>query len=331
MPPIEQSLRGTLLTGASALALSVTGYSAEAQVAQTPITQPQWTVWVEGDLFATGGTGMNVPSLPGLTAPFTTVGPKNGLGGAAGFDDNYAGPYHVIFDFFYGRSRTASASTQSSFHASHVSFSHFFSTTINSSQTDWEKESHLVADLMIGRDFGLGNTTGEIQFGIRVADLTAKAWAQQSSTTTFTSEYLFTLAADPSTTTSSSAVGSWRSRFFGFGPRAAVTGTVPLWLAWSADYEAGVAGLFGTRSFDYTVTLSPGATFSSSSIANVFVFNADAWAGLSYALTPHAKVTGGIRVDYYADPLTTYNSLTGGLTNIDRAYWGPFLRLTGKF
>lgn len=305
----------------------MSGYSAEAQVAQTPVTQPQWTVWVEGALFQTGGSGMNIPALPGLTAPFTTVGPTGGLEGAVGFDYNWSGPWHVVFDFRYGRSRTASTSTQSSSYTTH--FKTFFSsTTTSSSQTDWERESHLVADFMVGRDFGLGNTAGEIQFGIRIADLTATAWAQQSGQTStfFSSGKVRTFSSSSET-----AVGTWTSRFFGAGPRVAATGTVPLqWPAWSVDYEAGVAGLLGNRSFNYAVTVTPGGSFSGGSNSAVLVFNTDAWAGLSYALAPKTKVTAGIRGDFYADPLTTY-SLASGLTNVDRVYWGPFLRLTGNF
>lgn len=342
MPPIEQSLRGSLLTGASALALSMVGHNAEAQVPPSPPPPPQWIVWVEGSLFQTGGGGMNVPSLPGLTAPFSTVGPTGGLEGAAGFDFNYTGPFHVIFDFRYGKSRTASTSTQSHSSSSTTFTSHpstfrtfFSSTTTNSSssQTDWEHESHFVADLMIGRDFGLGATAGEIELGLRIADLTATAWARQSgqTTTTFFSSSSYHGSSDPTSSSSQTATGTWRSQFFGGGPRAAVTGTVPLsWPAWSVDYEAGIAGLVGTRSFDYSIALSPGGTISGGTNSTVFVFNTDGWAGLSYALTPVVKITGGIRADYYTDALTTYNS-SGALTNVDRLYWGPFLRLTGAF
>jgi hypothetical protein len=344
MPPIQRSLRASLLTGASALALSVTGYSAEAQVAPTPVTQSPWTVWVQGGLFGTGGGGMNVPTLPGLTAPYTTVGPKGGWDAAAGFDYSLATDpfWHFVFDIWYGKSRTASASTQSqsSTHTtvtSHPSyFKTFFSSTTtstSSSQTDWEREHHLALDFMAGRDFALGQSAGEIQFGIRVADLAATAWAQQSgsSTSTFFSSSSYSLITDPTASSSETAFGTWHSRFFGVGPRLAATGTVPLQAAWSVDYEAGIAGLFGNRSFDYAVTVTPGNLyFAGSNNSNVLIFNTDGWAGLSYALSPHLKVTGGVHADYYADALTTY-TLAGGLTNVDRLFWGPFLRLTGNF
>jgi len=37
MPPVQPSIRGSLLTGASALALSVSGTGSNAQTAQTPL------------------------------------------------------------------------------------------------------------------------------------------------------------------------------------------------------------------------------------------------------------------------------------------------------
>jgi hypothetical protein len=343
MPPIEQSLRGSLLTGASALALSVSGYGAEAQVTPPALPPPpEWIVWVEGSPFQTAGGGMNVPTLGpgGFTAPFTSVGPSPGIEGAFGFDARLPNDplWHFIFDFRYGASRTASTSTSSS-HTFSTHFTHFktfFSstTTTSSSQTDWEREHHLVVDFMAGRDYALGETAGEIQFGIRIADLAATAWAQQSASTTtsFFSSLYGVPRGSGSSSSSETAYGTWASRFFGAGPRVAATGTVPLsWPAWSFDYEAGIAGLVGNRSFSYAVTVTPGGTVSGSTSAIVFVFNTDAWAGLSYALTPQVKLTGGIRADFYDGALTTYNVNTGGLEDLSRTYWGPFLRLTGAF
>jgi len=60
------------------------------------------------------------------------------------------------------------------------------------------------------------------------------------------------------------------------------------------------------------------------------VVNADGWAALSYTFTPSFKVSGGIRADYYANALVSYD-FAGNLQNIDRLFWGPFVRLTGKF
>lgn len=336
MPPIQASLRGSLLTGASALALSVSGYTGEAlaqfQVPTGPTPPSPWTVWVEGGTFKTGGGGMSVPSLPGLTAPFMTVGPRGGAEGAFGFDYNWTGPWHFVFDFLYGKSKTAtnSSSSQSHFSNTFPSFGKTFHSSGNSSnsQTAWEREHHFVADFMIGRDFGLGNTTAQFQVGIRIADLSATVNVSQA----FNSNFFSTNGRGGSSqSTSEAATGTWKSRFFGVGPRLAVLGGIPIWGAWSVDYQAGIAGLVGNRTLDYNVVVIPGASSSGDFSKNAVIFNADTWGALSYAVTPHVKVSGGIRADYYANVLTTYNATSGAATTVDRLFWGPFLRLTGKF
>src|SRR5450631_3801172 len=114
MPPVQPSLRGSFLTGASALALSV---SASGSYGQTlpPSPPPKVTIWGEGALFWTGGPSFNIPSLPGLGAPYTPFHPKLGLEGAVGFDYQWPSqPWHFIFDFRYGRTKTATANSASS-------------------------------------------------------------------------------------------------------------------------------------------------------------------------------------------------------------------------
>jgi hypothetical protein len=314
MPPIQPSLRGSLLTGASALALSVTGYSAQAQVVTGQNTPSPWTVWVEGAVFQTGGGNINVPSLPGLSLPFMSFKPPGGWEGAFGFDNALTGgPYHIVFDYRAGISKKSNQSSHSS------SFSSFFFSS--NSQSGSERETHYVADLMIGRDFGLGLTTGQFQFGIRIADL--------SATVDVSGQHFF--SSFGSGGSSSSASGTWNSRFFGVGPRAAVVGNTPIMGLWSVDYSGGIAGLIGNRTLDYSIFATPGGVTFGNYENVAFVFNADSWAALSYSFTPALKLSSGIRFDYYSSPLMTYNISTGGLTDVDRIFWGPFLRLTGKF
>jgi hypothetical protein len=62
---------------------------------------------------------------------------------------------------------------------------YFSSAVVNGSQTATARESHFVADLMIGRDFGLGSSTAQLQFGIRVADLTANASVNEAASSSF--------------------------------------------------------------------------------------------------------------------------------------------------
>lgn len=358
MPPIEPSVRGTLLTGASALALSVAASGAEAQSFTLPPSQnaqPKLTLWAEGALAYTAGGSFSVPSLPGLGAPFTLFKPLNGIEGAVGFDYQWANqPWHFVFDLRYGRTRTASRSSSSSSSSS----SHSYMTsgivfgvlqtqttnvsTANSTATqatEWEK--HLVADFMIGRDLGMGANAPEIEFGIRIADLRATAQAQQqtnSTTNTFTQRTFYsctqffcgpvTNSNNSSSSSSSWASAAWNSHFFGMGPRVAITGGVPIVGFWTFEYGAGIAELIGARSFN--VSTSNNGSFSSRN-SDAFVFNADGWAAVSYLFTPNYKLSIGIRSDFYDAALTSYNINTGALQSIDRLYWGPFIRFTGSF
>jgi hypothetical protein len=341
MPPIQPSIRGSLLTGASALALSISGSGAQAQSTAGFGSQGS-TIWVEGGLFATAGGSYNIPSIPGLGAPFTSFNPQGGIEGAFGLDYRLPNDpaWHYVFDFRYGQSRTASSNSSSSSSSSSVFGSLFYfssiktATTSTTQATEWE--SHFVADFMIGRDLGVGATPPELQFGIRIAALHAAAQARENSTSTSTSTPFyfldpFPLGPSTTTTTSASAFAAWNSDFFGGGPRVAITGAVPIVGFWTFDYEAGVAELFGQRSLNFNMTTSTGGMAFTTTSPNVFVFNADAWVALSYWFTPHVKLSGGIRTDFYDSALATYNINTGAVQNISRDFWGPFLRLTGTF
>lgn len=306
MPPVEPSIRGVLLTSASAVALSV---SAAAQAA--PHVLPTLTVWGEGSPFWTGGGSFNIPSIPKFAAPYTSFLPGVALEGAVGFDYRWVGqPWHFVFDFRYGRTGRVSGSSASTNPGT--------PTASSTSDQSSEYESHLIADFMIGRDVGLGLDNSELQVGIRIADLYASASASGKYT-----HYSVPL----STTVTDRATGGWSSRFFGIGPRLAYVGSTPISGPWSFDYGGGVALLFGDRTFD--VSLSTG--YSRHERATMLVFNLDGWLALTYTLGPRYKISGGLRSDYYNAALTTYETSTGGLQSIDRAYWGPFVRLTAAF
>jgi hypothetical protein len=360
MPPVQPSIRGSLLTGASALALSVSGTGSNAQTAQTPLQNV--SVWVEGAAFWTGGGATNFPSLPGLGAPYTSFNPPHGPEWAIGADYQPQGqPWHYVFDFRYGQSGTTTVRTSGGSSSSSTSFvpavtQPFFGfssivfgtttnqTTSNSFATQYsERESHLVADLMIGRDLGLGANGPELLFGLRVADLHAAGQAQIStqSTTNSTTNTTFyaptnagtvgTTTASQSTSSSSSTFASWGSRFFGVGPRLAVTGAVPIMGAWSFDYSGGAAVLIGDQSFNVTVWNNGGPGLGASYGGTTAVFNMDGFTALSYRITPNFKLSAGIRADFYNAALKTYDVSTGGLQSLSRIYWGPFVRLTGSF
>jgi hypothetical protein len=305
---------------------------------------PKLTVWAEGALFNTEGGNIGIASLPGLGAPFSLFPSRGGYEAAFGFDYRWPSqPWHFVFDFRFGRSKTASRGSSNS-------FSSFFSSTVNigsglvatnittnttaNNTLQTLRESHLVADFMVGRDFGLGTGPSQLQFGIRVADLRAIARARLDNTVTTTSTlfYTGTIIGGPTTTTATtSTFATWKSRFFGAGPRVAIAGGIPIVGAWSFDYGGGIAALWGNRNFNVSLFDTNGAGSGFNSSTQTFVFNADALAALSYAFTSYFKASAGVRGDYYAAALTTYNINTGLLRQVDRLYWGPFVRLTGAF
>jgi hypothetical protein len=360
MPPIQPSLRGSLLTGASALAMSVSTSGAQAQSAtgSLPASPPTTTVWVEGALSLTDGGSFNVPSFPGLGAPYTSFNARNGFEAAIGFDYRWPNqPWHFVFDFRYGQSGTATANSASSssssshfFKTSGVIFSSIFNTTTIDKKTTnsttaqaVERERHIVADFMVGRDIGVGANAPQVQFGFRIADLRATGQAQgttQSTTRTDTQRTFYSSSAFPSIVTTKSSTTSsssssffarWNSRFFGVGPRIAVVGGVPIAGTWSFDYGAGIAELYADRSLDLSVWTTPGGFFGAKFSNNDFVFNADGSLAVSYKFTNNYKFSVGVRGDFYNAALLTFNPANGGVVGTNRVYWGPFVRLTGTF
>jgi hypothetical protein len=341
MPPIEASTRGALLTGVSALALA--GWTPVADAAE-PL--PAWQVWIEGGSFETNGGSMFGGAFPGIASPIANPGlPHTGWEMAAGFDYREPNsPWHFVFDIRGGQSRGAtqnSSSSQSSFSSFHSSFFHSSTTVQNNtvSSTAQERESHIVADFMVGRDYGLGHGLGQIQFGFRVADLFAVTQQQLNAAQTITTNSFYVssfsntrhLLNSSVVGSSQAAVGTFKSRFFGAGPRVAFTDSVPVWGRWTFDFAGGMAALAGDRTLKVSITESPGGLFGSQFGGSAVIFNADAWVGFSYAFTPQFKMTAGLRTDYYDSALIAFNPYTGGLQMADRNFWGPFLRLTGKF
>jgi hypothetical protein len=169
----------------------------------------------------------------------------------------------------------------------------------------------------------------QFQFGIRVADLNAVTQAQLNTATTQTTRNFY--SSSTVNQSAQSAVGTFKSRFFGAGPRAAFTDSVPLQGKWSAEFAGGVAALIGNRTLNVAITESTGGDFSAGYGGTAVIFNADAWGGLSYHFTPNFKIIAGLRTDYYNNALLTFNPVTGGLQTVDRNFWGPFVRFSGQF
>lgn len=318
-----------LLAGVSSIALAVSSPAVMAGdlLGKSPVyasaaSQDPWTVWIEGG--AQGLAGGNT-YVAGLTNPAFTAPPTRwGWDGAVGLDYRFNGDWHISGDFRYG-SNQQKRSTQNQF--SLFQF-HGTVTPVTGTNSATREEHNWVADFMVGRDIGLGAGTSQLKAGLRVAEIHGKtqglATFIPSTANTITKAYVQT------------------NKFLGVGPRLALEGNVPLGGAWSIDYMGGVAGLYGTRQFNQTVTTggpgasSPWVCFGSgcpvnlSSNSDGMVFNPDAMLGLSYAIMPNTKLSINYRVDAYFGAMRVLDS-AGNLKNTDRIDQGPNLRLTWGF
>lgn len=299
-------LRSALLASVSVIALSVA--SPEVQAADVPAAPlytkapaaalPQWTWYLEGGAFWTGGQ----PVLG-----FSELRPKVGWEIAGGVDYRFGGtPWHVSAQVRYGSNNKSVALAGAGT---------FYGYTGGIVGNATHKESHLVADFAVGRDIGIGVGTAQAKLGIRVADLHAKTNFTGSAFSGYGSAY--------------AVVADFRSRFFGVGPRGSIEGSIPLGGALGLDYMAGVAVLYGNRTLD--VSLTAGGLTGSATFSNYgSVFNADAMAGLSYRFSQSMKMTAGYRFDGYWNALTTFDN-NFNFVNVDRFYHGPFVRATVQF
>lgn len=325
-----QRSRNIWLGGVSVAAILVAqpatvlaGDLAEKAMAQATVATPvsPWTVWVEGGFQGIAGSNSYVA---GLTPPFAPQKRIWGWNVAAAIDYRFNAVWHASAAFRYGANgKRSSNSIQQGTSTTTYTF-----VGGNSASRD---ESNWVADFMIGRDFGLGTGDAQLKAGVRVAQI--KGTTDGSGLLT-SATFGYLLAQDYRQT----------SRFTGVGPRVAIEGNLPLAGPWSLDYMGGIAVLFGRHALDQTGTspqLFPGgAMFADncligcpaivSSSSNAPVFNVDAMLGISYAITPYARISLNYRVDYYANAMRTANS-GGGYSDTYRLYHSPNLRLTMNF
>ncbi|MGB7020895.1 MAG: Lpg1974 family pore-forming outer membrane protein [Xanthobacteraceae bacterium] len=280
-----------------------------------PPTPAVTTWWFEGGASNMSGDpfvlGFNNP-------PFDVDAKRWGWQGAIGVDYKFASsPWHVSADFRYmgNGSQSAGGPETAIFTRGGAAVG---TNTASRSEHNWE------ADFMVGRDLGIGSPA-QAKFGLRVADI----WGQTNGIVSG-----FTFAPSGVQTRNYQQT----DKFLGAGPRLAIEGSIPLQTAWSIEYNGGVAGLWGQNSANQTVGVSgsfggggvtclAGCPIAASSGSNVFVFNADAQAGLAYAISQSAKLSLNYRIDGYWNALRGFNSAGAG-TNLDRVYSGPTLKLT---
>jgi opacity protein-like surface antigen len=313
--------KAVLLAGISCVALQIAAPAAlaapaasSAMAAQPPV----WMFWGEGGWAFLGGGGD--PYVPAFNnPPFSLMPDDQGFQIGGGFDYRFNGPWHFSAQFHYSKFGSNSGGSTPT-----ATFNRGVATGTNSAT---RKEHYWSADFMVGRDMDIGGTDSQVQVGLRIAEI--KGHTVGSAT--------WPSIGSPSPS------GQTRSydqtdRFFGVGPRLAIVGSIPLMQsAFSIEYSAGIAGLWGKRSADQTVgivnfgfgpaTCLSGCPITISSSDNGFVFNADAQLGIAYAFNQHVKLSANYRIDAYWDALRSFNAGATG-TNLDRYFHGPTVRLT---
>jgi opacity protein-like surface antigen len=333
------------------LRLTMNGDSVEA--APPDLIRPssiknEWTLWVEGGAVhlnsgTTGVAGLNSPG-------FDVAAKSSGWEGALGFDYRLDNAWHLSSQFRYGQNKATSKSSNplAVFNIVTVAPTPIFTpTAIRGTNVAQHKESHWLADFMVGRELGLGRGLPSIaRFGVRVAEIRSKTtgsaqWNNIPAASTFITTC--TVAPTPGVCLTHNRNYTQQNSFFGAGPRLELDGSIPLVARWSIDYMGGIAALYGRRSAVQTVNVSQSAGTLPASFVfpvcaagcpvnanysdNALVPNADAMVGLSYAITDNLKATVSYRFDGYWDALKSFDS-NGQVTNLNRLYQGAMLRLS---
>jgi len=203
--------------------------------------------------------------------------------------------------------------------------SHFYSTfdgfdNNGSSKAD-HRENHLIADLEIGRDVGLGmfgdGSNLRLFGGVRFAHFKANGH--------FSTQFYSSFGP-----TSNSAEYKVKREFNGIGPRVGFDAVVPLSDMFALDLGAAGALLYGKQKYKAkgSAYYSGFGTdnFDEQRSKMTWVPNLEASAAFSWLITENAKFSLGYRVDAYFD---VYDD--GGLEGRDegdRIIHGPFVKLT---
>jgi hypothetical protein len=316
--------------------LRFTAYAGGAPVAASALyvpapTRDQWTIWGEGGVTRTSGGAINFGGPSGTTNLGT---PGRGDEGALGFDARLGGtPWHVSADVRYGQGSTSSGAFRRNATLAIPSGTPGVPTGVGSRLVGvtavgsaHDMEQHALADFSVGRDIGLGLGQSQIKAGLRIAEIFSKT----NGSANFAVPNFYSVPGGVFLGAQGAGVNvQQQSRFTGGGPRAALEGSIPIGGGFAIDYLGGVAVLFGARSFDLTTSaLGPTFGFANMGVSdNTSVFNLEGQAGLSYWFSSAMKLTASYRFDGYWGALKTLNS-AGNITNADRFYSGPMLRLT---
>jgi opacity protein-like surface antigen len=336
-------VRVGLLAGVSALAIAAVqpkiALAADLPARPAMVTKAppatfrdRWSWWVEGGANALAGD----PGVAGLIG-FDVDAKQWGWEAAIGFEYRPSmSPWIWSAQFRYGQHGNGSASNN----PVAVFQGNLTTPVIAGSNSANRKEHHWLADFMVGRDLGLGQGQQVAKFGVRVAEIRGKTTGSARWNNVPVSA-IASCTGTPSYCGSEVRDYTQTNQFLGVGPRLELSGAIPLGEAWSLDYMAGVAGLYGRRKVNQNVAISnptvptftgpavlvSGGPIGVSSSSNGFVFNLDAMLGFSYAITQNASLMVSYRFDGYWNALRGYDS-NGNVENLNRFYHGPMVRFT---
>jgi hypothetical protein len=309
--------RYTLLVTVSAAALMVTVERGPLAADIAPVAQDHWWFSVEGQylLFDGDKAHYSLDGAEGLGDLPLRLKPDDGwgIGGEIGFQ-----PADSLWSFL-GRVRYGQSNKEKDDDSFYSTFDGGFAS--GSSEAD-HREEHIIADLEIGRDVGLGalgeGSNVRLFGGLRFAHFKGKG----SVSSNFYSNFSPTFA---------SGEAKVKRTFTGIGPRIGFDAMMPLSEQFSLDVGAAGAVLFGKQKFKASGSYSYSGfgpyDIDEKRSKSVVVPNLEASAAFSWLITENAKFSLGYRVDSYFDVYDN-GDVFGGRDEGDRIIHGPFIKLT---
>ena len=302
------TFRYTLLitVSAAALMVSVEQGPLAADIA-APVAQDHWWFSAEGQYLIYDGDSAEY-GIEGKDFDSFHLKPDDGwgIGGEIGFQPADS-PWSFVGRVRYGESNKDK--------------DHNFYSGFNASSSEADhREEHIIADLEIGRDVGLGalgdGSNIRLFAGLRFAHFKGKG-SVSSNYSSFYGDY-------------GSANARVERKFTGIGPRIGFDAMMPLSEQFSLDVGAAGAVLFGKQKFEASGTASYdgySVDIDDKRSKNVVVPNLEASAAFSWLVTDNAKFSLGYRVDSYFDVYDN-GDVFGDRDAGDRIIHGPFIKLT---
>ncbi len=305
--------RYTVLATVSAAALMITVGRGAVAADLAPVASDRWWLSVEGQYLLYDGDPADY-GIEGKDADTFHLQPDDGwgIGGEIGFR-----PADSLWSFV-ARVRYGESSKEKDDSSFYIPLELFSSAAAD------HRENHILADLEIGRDVGLGalgdDSNLRLFAGLRFAHFKANG-----SYSNFFISSAFISGSD---------VDIDRT-FTGIGPRIGFDATLPVSEQFSFDLGAAGAVLFGRQKFEasgyqaFAFFQGPSGTndIDEKRSKSVVVPNLEASAALSWHVTDNAAFSLGYRVDAYFDVFDD-GLVEGDRDEGDRIMHGPFVKLT---